>query len=244
MSWSEQVFRYCERGQDPSLWAEPFNALSNLGFLAVASVLAVAMRRLPSKTPAADRAVLAALIALVAAIGVGSFLFHTFATRWSRLADVVPIGVFMAVYLAFALRVFLEASWQATGLVIAAFAVATGLASSLACPRALVGVIDIAREPCLKGTMGYAPALLALVVTGTLLHRRHAAASRLLLAAALFVCAMLLRWLDRDLCAMTALLGRVRGTHALWHLLNAATLYVLLAAAMDAVAAPMRKLRS
>lgn len=40
MSWVEQVFNYCERGADPSFWAEPVNAVSNGAFL-VAAVLAI-----------------------------------------------------------------------------------------------------------------------------------------------------------------------------------------------------------
>ena len=234
MNWGEQVFRYCERGQDPSFWAEPINATSNLGFLIAAGL---ALRKISSDEPeagAADRAALLVLIALVAMVGIGSFLFHTFATRWARLADVVPIGLFMAAYLAFALRTLLGCSRTIVAWILAGFMAASVAASSLACPASLRSVTDYAREPCLKGTIGYAPALLALVVTGALLRAQHPAGRHLLLAAGIFLAAMLLRWLDRDFCAATALLGRVRGTHALWHLLNAATVYVLLRAAIDA----------
>ena len=47
---------------------------------------------------AGDRA--AQLLALIlAAIGIGSYLFHTHAQVWAMLADVVPIQVFILVYL-------------------------------------------------------------------------------------------------------------------------------------------------
>ncbi len=236
MDWNSQVFRYCERGLDPAFWAEPFNALSNAGFLVVAAILLVRLRRLPGAVPATDRAALILLTGLIAAIGVGSFLFHTFATRWSRTADVAPIGLFMLVYLAFTLRLLVGLGWAATAGILAGFLAVTALVSSVACQTLRVNsVLDAAREPCLKGSIGYVPALVALGLTGALIRRRHPAGRLLLLAGGLFLAAIVLRWLDRDLCAATHLFGAARGTHALWHLLNAATLYVLMQAAVMAV---------
>ena len=151
-AWSDQVFRYCERAQDPSFWAEPLNAVSNVAFLAVAGVVLGKLAR-PSRGSAVGHPVLVALLAvLVAAIGVGSFLFHTFATRWARTADVAPIGVFMVAYLVLALRAFLGWSWPAVVLGVAVFGVwmllepagqdrPTGVAEGLAqLPAGLAGV--------------------------------------------------------------------------------------------------------
>ena len=85
-----------------------------------------------------------------------------------------------------------------------------------------MAITSFAREPCLKGTMGYAPALVALVLVAALLRRQHPAGPKLLVAAGMFLAAMILRWVDRDACPYTWLFGSPRGTHALWHLLNAA----------------------
>ena len=233
MSWGEQVFRYCERGQDAAFWAEPFNALSNAGFVVVAAIAATRLHRVhDTRTDRTGRTAVAALIALAVLIGLGSFLFHTFATRWSRLADVAPIGAFMLAYLAFALHQFLGWTWTRIAAALAIFLAATAIAATLSCPSQLSAVTTFAREPCLKGTMGYAPALAALTLTGALLRRAHPAGRALLIAAGLFLAAMLLRWIDMRSCGWTTLLGRPRGTHALWHLLNAATLHVLLGAAI------------
>ncbi len=236
-SWSEQVFRYCERARDAAFWAEPFNAVSNAGFLLVAIWGLLRLRRLGAATPdnRGGHAMLAVLVGLTAAIGIGSFLFHTFATRWSRLADVVPIAAFMACYLAFALRVFLDLSPWRIALCLGVFLAASALMASIACPVSLASVTSFAREPCLKGTMGYVPALAALVLVGALVHKRHAAGHMLMIAAGLFLLAMLMRWLDARSCTTVIIFGRPRGTHALWHLINAATLAVLLAAAFDAL---------
>ena len=241
MNWNEQIFRYCERGQDPDFWAEPFNAASNLAFLLVA---ALSWRRYAgsSASPTSDgcgastgptHSTTVLLIALVATIGVGSFLFHTFATRWSRTADVAPIGLFMAVYLVVALRSFLGFGAGVTAMALTSFVGVSALAATMACPSSLRSITDVAREPCLKGTVGYVPALAALLLVGLLLRRRPEIARRLLVAAGLFSAAMLLRWLDRDLCPVTRLFGQSRGTHALWHLLVAACVYQLMAVVID-----------
>lgn len=253
MSWSEQVFRYCERGQDPALWAEPFNAVSNAGFLIAAVVLwlrsangaaATQTRSATAGTAISNRTrsdtlhkhnLVRLLIALTAAVGIGSFLFHTFATRWARLVDVIPISLFMGVYLYFALRVFLGWSLAKTVLAVLGFAAVGLAASTIACPASMRSVTDYAREPCLKGTMGYVPALLALLVTGSALRREPVVGRQLLLAAGIFFAAMILRWVDRDTCAATIFFGQARGTHALWHLLTAAAVYVLVSVAIDAV---------
>lgn len=247
MNWGDQVFRYCERAQDASFWAEPFNAASNVGFLVVA---ALGARRLVQIEAGAspDRGqrtlMQACLVALVALIGVGSFLFHTFATRWARLADVAPIGLFMVVYLVFALRSFLEWSWGHVALAMALFIGVNEVTAAITCPTRLVGVTQYVREPCLNGTMSYAPALATLLLVGALVHRRHPAGRRLLIAAGLFLAAMVLRWIDAKVCPWTSVFGRPRGTHALWHAINAVTMYVLLMAAIDGRGASTRRGRA
>ena len=39
------------------------------------------------------------LTVILALIGIGSFLFHTFAQTWASLADVLPILMFILVYI-------------------------------------------------------------------------------------------------------------------------------------------------
>ena len=86
----EKVFAYCERSQDPGFWAEPLNAITNFAFLVAAFAAALLWRRRGEGS-----ILLASLPLLVASIGVGSFLFHTYAEPWSGAADVIPIGLFM-----------------------------------------------------------------------------------------------------------------------------------------------------
>jgi hypothetical protein len=220
MDWSQKVFIYCERGADPEFWAEPLNALSNGAFLIAAAAALAAWVREPRQR----RGVIElALIVIVLVIGVGSFLFHTLAVRWAVLADTLPITAFMLIYLCFALRRFLSLSWPPTAMLLSAFVLALQAAGSVRC----------AGGPCLNGSLGYVPALVALGLVGAALWRReHEASAALLWGALVFAASLTFRTLDRALCAATTFSGRPLGMHALWHVLNAAVLYLLLTAAL------------
>ena len=233
MSWSEHVFLYCERGRDAAFWAEPLNALSNGAFLLAAAVAAARLWR-GARTGSALRGqnpVLWGLIGLVATIGVGSFLFHTYATRWAMLADVVPITVFMVAYLAYALRVFLGIGWLAIAGLVALFLLAGQAAAGITCGPQAPGELT---KACLNGSLGYAPALVSLWAIGLVARQRGLDTGGPLLAGGvLFLVAATLRTVDPEVCDATHLLGHPRGTHALWHLLNAVMLYLLLRCAID-----------
>lgn len=234
MAWGEAVQLYCERGADASMLAEPLNALTNLAFLAAAFG---AWRRLVA-VPAGHgggRGMACALIVLVAAIGIGSGLFHTFATRWAQLADVVPIGLFMFAYLAFALRSLLGAGWTATLLGILAFGMALGGARVLPCPASLMlGMSEGAGRTCLNGSLGYVPAVAALLlIGGALIGRGRHEGRRLLGAGAILGVSLGMRTLDPIACPWVSIGSYPTGLHFLWHLLNAWALCILLKVAVD-----------
>lgn len=230
MDFSEKIFRYCERGSDPSFWAEPLNALSNAAFLIAALTALLGWLRL---APEHRKPTELGLIALLAAIGIGSFLFHTFATRWAGFADTAPIGLFMLCYLAYALRRHLRLGWSVVAVCLAAFIWSLQAAGSVSCSVGLISVVEAARGPCLNGTAGYVPAFLALMlVAAALTLARHPAARLLALASGVFLASMFLRTVDWEICDWTVLAGHRTGTHFLWHVLNAALLYVLLLAAL------------
>jgi len=206
--WSTPIDQYCER-LDPSFWAEPVNALTNAAFIAAAVMALMDWRRGGST----DRAVLA-LIIVVFAIGLGSFAFHTLATRGARLLDVIPIGVFIYGYFLLALRRMLGIPWlYAVVLLIAFMILSNGLA--IAVPREV-----------LNGSTGYFPALGALLIIGWLL-RDSTQGRAMLIAAAIFTASLALRIVDLGICNAFPL-----GTHFLWHVLNAMLLYLLLRGAL------------
>jgi hypothetical protein len=199
VDWFRAVNSYCER-TDATYWSEPVNALSNLAFL----VAALASWRVARR--AGDRAA-QALCLIVAAIGLGSWLFHTHAQVWAMLADVVPIQVFILVYLALAtVRFFAVPSWAGV-LAAAAFLPAS----------ALLARLTAAAFGPLNGSVGYIPVpLLILAYAAILARRAPATAHGLALGALLLAVSLVLRTIDTAVCAAFPI-----GTHFLWHLLNA-----------------------
>ena len=229
MDWT-RIFNYCERGGDASFWAEPLNAVSNGAFI-IAGVLAAVQLVRSART---DRALFEwVLILLVLAIGVGSFMFHTYATVWSIPFDTIPISLFMLGYLGYALCRF--AGWPFVVVVVALglFYWSIELARDIGCANELLPMTRAAGKRCFNGTLGYVPAFVALVlVGGGLLFRRPAPGLYILGAAAVFLAAMTFRTLDYERCTWAVRGARGVGTHFLWHTLNAVVLYVLLLAAI------------
>jgi hypothetical protein len=196
---------YCERVA-PGLWGEPWNALSNAGFF-VAAWMAWRL----AKRERRDGAALM-LIALMAAIGVGSMLFHTYADTRTHVLDTTPILGFQLAFLwVYCRRVI---SWPAWGAVLAL------------CAFLAVGLAARRFEAPLNGSLTYSPALVVLGILGAY-HAltRVAERWRLVAAAALFLVSLVFRTVDQAACAYVP-----QGTHFMWHLINAAVLYLCFSA--------------
>ena len=216
MNWDEPVGDYCER-QSTAFWAEPVNALTNAAFLVAAGAAFLLWRR----KGGADYPTLA-LVAVTASVGVGSFIFHTVATRGAMLLDVIPIAVFIYSYFLLTLRRFFGLGAQLAAAITLSF-----VAFSYGVERTFHG---------LNGSAAYFPALAALIAFCALLRfprdeskppRHRAAARGFAIAAGVFFVSLCLRTIDRAFCAALPL-----GTHFLWHLLNAAVLFLLLRTAI------------
>ncbi len=227
VDWNAFIDGYCER-TDATYWSEPLNALSNLSFI-VAAVVGWRMAR-----AASDRS--AQLLALgAAAIGVGSYLFHTHATIWAMQADVLPIRGFVLVFVAMAAARFWGAPWW-VGLVAAGGFVM--LSAGL-----VAGVGRVVGR--FHGSLGYTPIALVMIVVSTALARRAPDVSRgLLTAAAIFLASLTLRTIDPEVCAAWPL-----GTHFGWHLLNGVVVGLMIAVFIRArpkptATAPRRRARN
>ena len=215
MGLNRRIDAYCER-TGPDFWAEPLNAATNLAIVVAGVIaLAIAFRRARLDGPVLW------LSGLLVAIGVGSFLFHTYATGWAAMLDTAPIALFIASYFAIAMRCFAEMSWGRSLLAAAGFLVAL---------IAVGVVLGPVLTPLIGSSVAYAPALLGLLAVGFWLHGRgrpgNAGAARgLFAAAALFAVSLTFRALDRPLCDEWQ-----AGTHFLWHVLNAAVLFTTILA--------------
>lgn len=197
MDWTRTIDAYCER-TDASYWSEPVNAVTNAAFLIAAFVM---WRRVRGQgLPLAM-----AMVAILAIIGVGSYLFHTHATVWASTADVVPIALFILLYVfASNLHFWHMPVWLA---VIGAIAFV---------PYAILLTPVFQRLHFFEISAVYwpVPLLIAAVAAG-LARRAPATARGLWIGAAILVVSLAFRSLDRAVCETFPL-----GTHFMWHILN------------------------
>ncbi|MFC3615434.1 ceramidase domain-containing protein [Lutimaribacter marinistellae] len=200
MDWMREIDGYCER-LGPDYWAEPINAVTNLFFIISALIM---WRRVP-----ADAGLARALVLILAAIGVGSYLFHTHAQVWAAIADTTPILLFILVYIFAAHRDI----WGLRPLP------ALG-ATALFFPYAAVMVPLFGLIPGLGGSAGYAPVPLLIALHAVALRRREPEVARgFAIGAGVLTVSILFRTLDEPLCGIVPM-----GTHFMWHFLNAVML--------------------
>ena len=195
--WGRFIDGYCER-TGPEFWSEPINAATNAAFLIAAYVM---WRRTGGRLPMAT-----ALIVLLAAIGVGSFLFHTFATVWAAAADTTPIGLFVLLYVFAANLRFWGWTWWGATFATLAFI-----------PYAVIATAGFEELPFFVISAFYWPIPLLIALYGLVLLGRVPETGRgLLIGAGILTVSLVARSVDEIACGAFPL-----GTHWLWHLLNA-----------------------
>ena len=201
---SSLIDLYCER-VDSGLWAEPVNASTNLAFFLAAWAIWSLSRRVRVSSTG-----IWLLIFLLVTIGVGSALFHTFATTWARALDVVPILLFQLSYLWLYSREIIKMKYWYAAVLLAAFLVAAYFGRQF--PQVL------------NGSLIYAPAFLLILGLG--IYHHHTKKDQrfaLLIAAGVFLGAIFCRSIDNAVCASFPI-----GTHFLWHLLNPVVFYLFM----------------
>ena len=202
---------YCERTA-AGLWNEPLNLVTNLAFI-VAGALALRLwirRRAAGGRGGWD---LLVLVLLLFAIGIGSGLFHAYASPWSLFADVLPITLFINLYLVVFLVRVAGLRW---------FDVIGFFILYQACNFGLLAMVSM---DALNGSVGYVPALTFLAgMWAWLAAREDPLEGTFAAACGLFVLSLTFRTLDIALCGTLTI-----GTHFLWHLLNGWLLYLLVA---------------
>lgn len=212
MEWSRRIYGYCERGLGDGFWAEPLNAVTNAAFIIAALfalALALRLRRLDGPT--------GWLIFLTLAVGIGSFLFHTYAMVWAAILDSTPIMLFILSYFAIAMNRFGGFGWRRSFALMIAFVVGMIAASY---------VLNMLLREIIGGSVSYVPALLALLGVGVWLKARaHPAGIWLISVALIFALSLTCRAIDQPLCFHFKV-----GTHWAWHLLNGVVLGTLIVA--------------
>ncbi|MEG4391013.1 ceramidase domain-containing protein [Microcoleus sp. BROC3] len=193
---------YCERTM-PGLWSEPLNAVSNISFLIAAwAIFQLARRQQKVATG------ICILITLATSIGMGSALFHTFATQWARLLDVIPIMLFQLGFLWLYSRQVVRMKYGYAGGLLVGFLLASNFSNKF--------------TNIFNGSLSYAPAFLVLLGLGLYHYQQQKREPFILLAASgVFLLALSFRTLDREICPYFS-----TGTNFIWHLCNGILLYL------------------
>lgn len=196
------IYNYCERC-GPGLLAEPFNAASNLAFFAAAWLAWRLAGRAGARTPGVRLLVILAVL-----VGIGSLLFHTFATRWAEICDVLPIFAFELAFLWLYSRYLMGLS--------------VGIASAALALFLMANLTALHFPHVLNGSLMYSPSLVCIALLASY-HCRNSLKERWILhiTLAVFSVALIFRTIDGYICPAFPI-----GTHFLWHLLNSVVLYL------------------
>lgn len=207
---------YCERAGEAGLWAEPLNAVTNLFFIAAAIIAG----RLMLRTQIGAKVDLWLLVFFLFLIGIGSGLWHMYATHHTMLMDVLPITLFINVYLVSALRRLFGFSWAK---------VAAGWGAYFALSMVAQKVLP---PDMLNGTVMYLPTFLTLAILTVGLRMRDSVTAGIFRSVLLvWTGSLIFRTVDVEVCNWLPI-----GTHFLWHVLNAWVLYRLLKVLIDKAA--------
>jgi hypothetical protein len=193
----ESIDLYCERTSDV-FFAEPLNLFSNLAFVIAAIIPLIKLKRAKQvKEP-----YLEILCWMAFTVGIGSALFHSYATVWAKLSDVIPIGLFLIGYIYYLVKVLEQQSHMVAGLAVVSFMGVSALFATLV-PSTLV-----------NGSQSYLGTVVAMVVF-SVTAKKVVQSRRFLYSAIAFGVALYFRTIDLSICETFPY-----GTHFLWHLLN------------------------
>lgn len=199
---------YCERAGDAALFAEPLNLLTNLCFI----VAAVMAGHFLLNNPGNRRKDLWLLVIFLFAIGIGSGLWHAIPNRHTVLMDVIPITLFINLYLISALRRLFGLSWNKVVFWWFVYFAAGMLAQFILPPDLL------------NGTIMYVPTFITLAVMTWVISQRDAVVGHVFRQVLLvWLFSLTFRTVDPEICQHFPY-----GTHFLWHALNSWVLYRLL----------------
>ncbi|WP_299775986.1 ceramidase domain-containing protein [uncultured Tateyamaria sp.] len=212
---------YCERTA-PGFWNEPVNAISNIGFVIAATF---AWRVSQKRKGVAPDFWEISLFVLAALIGVGSFLFHTFANSYAELADVIPIWSFVALYVFVVIYRSTGEDVHRTVRIAAIALFVTGTVFWFTSDDIMTDAHSHDHGPGpFNGSLQYLPALVALIIFSLITALRHHPARRMIVfATAAFSLSLVMRTIDHSVCDLIGI-----GTHFLWHILNAVMVGLLL----------------
>ncbi len=197
--YSQSVVEYCERVGN-SLLSEPINLFSNLAFF-IAALLAY---RLIVKFKLGTAYKVIALIILV--IGIGSSAWHSVRTPFAHAMDFLPIFAFFLLYL-YQLVKRLTTNKYLPALVTLGF-LGLQIAMSIMFPTVL------------NGSVRHVVNLFLLSGVIYIVNAQNKIKDYLVWMFVCYLVAVICRTLDNTVCSYFPI-----GTHFLWHILTASTVY-------------------
>jgi len=208
---NEFIDEYCERIA-PGFLGEPLNAISNLGFIVVAILLAKQYSAAKNQTTLPVQWDVAILILLTFLVGIGSGLWHLLAVSWTLSADIIPILLFINLYILSCFARVLQCSWKQTLLWFVIYHVFN------------TSLRHIFPTDFLNGSIFYLPTLIFLLGIAYIVWKRKLQEKVFyLIAAILFTVSLAFRTIDESVCSVIPY-----GTHFVWHLINAVMMYYLM----------------
>lgn len=211
----EYLDHYCERIAS-GLWGEPFNVISNVGFFITAYCLWRVLQK-SEEGLIGHKLDLVGLLALMVMIGLGSTLWHLYATHFTLWMDRIPILLFINLYLLSCLFRVLRCSLRrGIGLFILYHILNTTVLLTLPIES-------------LNRSLFYLPTWIFIGFL-CLIVWRQGVANRVyyLWSFVFFTFAILFRSIDIVGCDVAPI-----GTHFIWHILVSVTLYFSMIALMD-----------
>lgn len=201
--WFESMDIYCERTSS-ALWSEPLNAFTNLTFILAGIHILYLLKTFKSKS-----ILLYIMAANTIIIGVGSFLFHTFANFLTMWADVLPITILICFTFFYVSRIVFKLSLVLSIVIVLLFFI--------------LGItLNIMLPPLLNGSLVYSHALGGLILISFFSRNKHPIITLYFaVASGVFFISLCFRTMDIELCNIFP-----QGTHFLWHLLNATTIWL------------------
>ena len=198
MDWTADINAYCER-LGAGFWGEPVNAFTNLAFIISAIVILPRIR--------GDRGAMI-LVGSIFLIGIGSGLFHTFATQWAALADSLSILLFILIYLYYGTRRILHKDKA-----VALLSVFLFIPYAYIMEKLLGSVFG-----SLNGSIQYLPVVVLIFLFGVF-SKDPETRRGLWIGAVILGVSIVFRSVDQLTCSIIPI-----GTHFLWHILNAVML--------------------
>ena len=193
------MYYYCER-IDSSFWSEPLNAITNIAFLIVALIL---LFNYKNNTLARNCAY------LITCISIGSFLFHTIPNQITGMLDTLSIALLVMYYIYNINPYIFRIHRYFSILIVIAF------------PMICMVFGSALKDSYIGYSSFYIPILLYLALIAIILWLKDNPVKKgMIISTLVFALSICMRVLDFKTCQIVPL-----GTHFIWHILNAITIY-------------------